>query len=252
MSSTNNPASNSNSINNHNQNNANNARSPRTTIAHLLSNSGNGVTVPIVPPLSDFDLTASFLDMPAIPNSSEITTTASHNEFVNNSWNRPPLVRLISNITSSEEEFDIIEHQAYIDRRRVGYDYRRTRRDRSIIPELIPVTSGTSQPNGPTTNGYHRPPIQPLRNTFAPNAFLFPPGFPHRRLASQMLTEGNFQMSRALNLFYRQLNEIISIHSTLHPGTDAGFAHELPYEFLNIITSCFAILLNNYHQHRND
>ena len=62
MSSTNNPASNSNSINNHNQNNANNARSPRTTIAHLLSNSGNGVTVPIVPPLSDFDLTASFLD----------------------------------------------------------------------------------------------------------------------------------------------------------------------------------------------
>ena len=61
-----------------------------------------------------------------------------------------------------------------------------------------------------------------------------------------MLTEENFQIIRAINLLTRQLNEIVSLTPRLQ-----GFVYELPYEFLNIITSCFAILLNNYHQHRN-
>ena len=270
----NNGASNNSNINN----NTRSARRP--TIRNILP-----VTMQpesIVSSSIDFVPNATFLLSPPLNTVNPLTLSANpstsyHNEIVSGPWIRPPLTRLISN-TSSEEEFDIAERQDYLTHRfnsqfqyttpavpisghqsNVSRSASQTRNLPMLSTAYIPrsqflstePTSMAHEPVRPHTNGYHVPPIQSFRDTFAPSAFLYPPGFPHRRLASQMLTETNFQMSRSLNLLYQQLNEIVSIHSRLHPGNDIGFAHELPYEFLNIITSCFGILLHNYHQHRN-
>ena len=235
----------------------------RNTIAHILAT--NTLIAPLITSTTpDIDLT--FLDRPSAPVSSNI----SHNEIISTSFIRPPLTRIISNNTSSEDEFDLAEREAYLARRPLplrfatppipileaessntlsnGAFYYSTaplrRRLNTPEPSLAQVLPSTS--HRPTTNGYRVPVVQPFRDTFASTAFLYPAGFPQRRLASEMLTEENFQIIRAINLLTRQLNENVSLTPRLQ-----GFVYELPYEFLNIITSCFAILLNNYHQYRN-